>query len=74
VLGVLKGEQLRVIGLSPDGWRSVAFSVSFPGQGRLRTPAVGPDGALYVTTGNGGNVDKILRFTPRAAVAGGPAT
>jgi glucose/arabinose dehydrogenase len=74
VLGVLKGEQLRVIGLSPDGWRSVAFSVSFPGQGRLRTPAVGPDGALYVTTGNGGNVDKILRFSPRAAVAGGPAT
>lgn len=31
--------------------------------GRLRTPVLGPDGALYVTTSNGSN-DKILRVAP----------
>jgi len=31
--------------------------------GRLRTPVLGPDGALYVTTANGNN-DRILRVTP----------
>ena len=30
---------------------------------RLRTPMMGPDGALYVTTSNDGNNDKILRVT-----------
>ena len=30
--------------------------------GRLRTPMLGPDGALYVTTSNGGGVDRILRI------------
>jgi glucose/arabinose dehydrogenase len=73
VLGVLKGQQLRVLLLTPDGRGTRAFSVAFPGQGRLRTPAIGPDGALYVTTGNGGNIDKILRITPRS-VAGLAAT
>jgi glucose/arabinose dehydrogenase len=74
VLGVLKDQQLRAIKITPDGDHVQYISISLPGQGRLRTPAIGPDGALYVTTGNGGNVDKILRFTPRAAVAGGPNT
>lgn len=31
--------------------------------GRLRTPAMGPDGALYVTTSNGSE-DRILRVAP----------
>ncbi|WP_419944816.1 PQQ-dependent sugar dehydrogenase [Candidatus Poriferisodalis sp.] len=31
--------------------------------GRLRTPMLGPDGALYVTTSNGSD-DKILRVAP----------
>ena len=30
--------------------------------GRLRTPMLGPDGALYVTTSNGGGADQILRI------------
>ena len=30
---------------------------------RLRTPMMGPDGALYITTSNLGNNDKILRVT-----------
>lgn len=31
--------------------------------GRLRTAQMGPDGALYVTTSNGGGQDQILRMT-----------
>lgn len=73
VLGVLKDMHLRAILLSSDGWHTRAISVSFPGQGRLRTPAIGPDDALYVTTGNGGNVDKILRITPRTVAGLAPA-
>ncbi len=30
--------------------------------GRLRTPMLGPDGALYVSTANGGGTDRILRI------------
>ena len=32
--------------------------------GRLRTPMIGPDGALYLTTSNGGNNDFVLRVIP----------
>ena len=32
--------------------------------GRLRTPMLGPDGALYVSTSNGGGQDKILKVVP----------
>ena len=70
VLGVLKGEQLRMLQLSADGWRTVAMSVSVTNKGRLRTPAIGPDHALYVTTGNGADIDQILRITAHAVVAG----
>ena len=31
--------------------------------GRLRSPVPGPDGALYITTSNGGGRDRILRVT-----------
>ena len=70
VLGVLKGQHLRMLQISADGKRTLAVSVSVTDRGRLRTPAVGPDGALYVTTGNGANIDSILRITPSAAIAG----
>lgn len=72
VIGVLKDQELLALRISADGNRLRGMSVSRPGQGRLRTPAVGPDGALYVTTDNG-VVDRILRFTP-AAVAGAGTT
>ena len=35
--------------------------------GRLRTPAIGPDGALYLATSNGGGADFVLRVAPRPA-------
>jgi glucose/arabinose dehydrogenase len=33
--------------------------------GRVRTPVQGSDGALYLTTDNGGHADELLRVTPR---------
>ena len=33
--------------------------------GRLRAAVMGPGNALYLTTGNGGGKDRILRVTPR---------
>jgi glucose/arabinose dehydrogenase len=69
VLAVLKGSQLRMIRLSDDGRSAVAVSVALTDHGRLRTPTVGPDGALYVTTSNGSGTDSILRVAPSVAVA-----
>ena len=34
--------------------------------GRLRTPVLGPDEALYVATSNGGGSDRILKIVPGA--------
>ncbi len=34
--------------------------------GRLRSPVMGPDGSLYVTTSQGGGMDAILKVTPVA--------
>jgi len=67
VLAALKGSQLRMVQLSADGWKTVANSVGVTDRGRLRTPVVGPDGALYVTTSRGGTGDEILRISPQAA-------
>lgn len=67
VMAVLKGSQLRMIRLSEDGSKSTAVSVALTDRGRLRTAMVGPDGALYVTTSNGGSTDSILRVAPSVA-------
>ncbi len=72
VLAALKGTQLRWLRLSDDGWRTTAMSVSVTDRGRLRTPIVGPDLALYVTTSNGVD-DQILRITPATFAAGASA-
>ncbi|MFC5066297.1 PQQ-dependent sugar dehydrogenase [Actinomycetospora atypica] len=62
-----KGEKLLFMrpGTGPDAQRIV--SVSTPGEldgefGRLRGVRLGPDGALYLTTDNGGD-DSVLRVT-----------
>jgi glucose/arabinose dehydrogenase len=60
----LKGAQLRVIILTPDGRGTAAQAAVLTGFGRLRTPVQGPDGSLYITTSNGGGHDQILRVTP----------
>ena len=66
VLAVLKGSQLRMFRLSPDGRRPIAVSLALNNHGRLRSAVVGPDGALYVTTSNGASTDEILRVEPHA--------
>ena len=59
----LAGERLQIVQLDGPGTH-VIFELGVPtGYGRLRTPVLGPDGSLYVTTSNGTD-DKILRITP----------
>ncbi len=60
----LKNRSLRVMFFSDDGsyrGRQVVINGEY---GRLRGVAEGPDGALYVTTSNGGGQDRILRVSP----------
>ncbi len=40
-------------------------------QGRLRSPRLGPDGLLYVTTDGGGSSGEVLQVTPVLGGAGG---
>ena len=42
--------------------------------GRLRTPMLGPGGALYLTTSNGGGADRILKVVPGRPPAFAAAT
>lgn len=53
-------------GTSPSYHRPSILSgaVAYGGYGRLRTPVLAPDGALLLTTSNGGGADQILRVTP----------
>ena len=65
----LKDKTLRVLEFSPSGDLLSEISVSKlkTAYGRLRTPMMGPDDALYVSTSEGSGADKILRVTPQVA-------
>lgn len=63
VIGCLKGEKLLGVKLDTAGTKTVGTATTLTDRGRLRTPAVGPDGNLYVTTANGSN-DSILKVVP----------
>ena len=60
----LKNQSLRLFEFAANG--TLMSEVVVPeldgAFGRLRTPMLGPDGALYVSTSNGGGVDRILRI------------
>ncbi|MEU5691652.1 PQQ-dependent sugar dehydrogenase [Actinosynnema sp. NPDC020468] len=61
----LKGSKLLLLTVTPEGGvHSVSVPPELDGKyGRLRGAAVGPDGALYLTTSNGDD-DKVLRVRP----------
>jgi len=68
LLGVLKGKGVLALRLDDDGTLLEQFRLpELEGTyGRIRAVQQGGDGALYVTTDNGGGADRLLRVTPRA--------
>ena len=62
-VAALKGRQLRIMFFDAAN-RLAGQEIVLTDQGRLRSPVLGPDGNLYVTTSNGGGTDRILRVTP----------
>lgn len=64
-VGELKGQALRIFLFSGDSIVDSRAPAQLAGPfGRIRTPRMGPDGSLYVTTDNGGGIDGVLRVTP----------
>ena len=68
-VAALKAESLRIFHFTDDGtFASQVIVAALDGTyGRLRTPLQGPDGALYITTSNGGSKDRILQVIPNKA-------
>ncbi|MGY1707993.1 PQQ-dependent sugar dehydrogenase [Geodermatophilus sp. SYSU D00758] len=67
LIGALRGEHVHALRLDDagrlvEGFRLPELDGSY---GRIRALETGADGALYVTTDNGGGDDVVLRVTPR---------
>jgi len=69
-VATLRDSRLRLFEFTPEGdfVGQVIVSELDRSYGRLRTPMMGPDGALYVTTSNGAGRDLILRIGTDAEV------
>jgi aldose sugar dehydrogenase len=67
LVALLKGQGVLALRLDDDGALVEQFRLpELDGShGRIRSVLQGNDGALYVTTDNGGNQDRLLRVTPR---------
>jgi glucose/arabinose dehydrogenase len=67
LIGLLKAQGVLALRLDDSGALRDQFRVpALDGTyGRLRSVQQGIDGALYVTTDNGGGEDQLLRVTPR---------
>ena len=66
-IATLANRTLRIIEFTPSGEvvsevRATALDGTY---GRLRTPLIGPDKDLYLTTSNGSGGDKILKVSPQ---------
>ena len=73
-VATLRDAKLRLFEFTPEGdLMSQAIVRELDGAfGRLRTPMMGPDGALYVTTSNGVGRDRILRIASEEVVEDPP--
>ena len=73
-MATLKTKSLRVFEFTEQG--DFVSQIVVPeldgSQGRLRTPVLGPDGALYIATSNKPGVDRILRVAANRAATGAP--
>jgi glucose/arabinose dehydrogenase len=64
-VGVLKDSQIRILAFNKSGrfvraWTPPKLNTGY----RMRSPVLGPDGNLYITTDNGGGRDRILKVVP----------
>lgn len=65
LLGVQKDTGVLALRLDDDGQLVEQFRLpELEDYGRIRSPQMGADGALYVTTDNGDGEDRLLRVTP----------
>ena len=73
-VATLKTKSLRVFEFTEQG--DFAGQIVVPeldgSHGRLRTPVLGPDGALYIATSNRPGSDRILRVSANRAATGAP--
>jgi glucose/arabinose dehydrogenase len=67
VLGVQKDTGVLALRIGPGGALVEQFRLPElqDDYGRIRTPQLGSDGALYVTSDNGTGADLLLRVTPQ---------
>jgi glucose/arabinose dehydrogenase len=66
LVALLKAQGVLALRLDDAGALQEQFRLpELEGHGRIRSVQQGTDGALYVTTDNGGNEDRLLRVTPR---------
>jgi glucose/arabinose dehydrogenase len=66
LVALLKAQGVLALRLDDAGALQEQFRLpELEGRGRIRSVQQGTDGALYVTTDNGGNEDQLLRVTPR---------
>ncbi|WP_205325741.1 sorbosone dehydrogenase family protein [Glycomyces sp. YM15] len=62
-VGALRGQRLWTVPVA-GGEAGDPVAVLESALGRIRTVELGPDGWLWVTTSNGGDQDKVVRYRP----------
>ena len=66
LVALLKAQGVLALRLDDSGALQEQFRLpELEGHGRIRSLQQGTDGALYVTTDNGGGEDRLLKVTPR---------
>jgi len=63
-MGVMKAKHLKILRLDATNKVTKEEKLYQDTYGRIRTPVLGPDGNLYITTDNGTD-DKIIKLSPQ---------